>query len=115
MAQAGLLPTVTHPGLASGKGWSMDTNMCRTRACHGLHEPSPTEQPLSRCRFPFLQGEEDAPAPPGPRGPSPGLWEGLSLPGQELSNRDYVPEEQEPSLLCKSLLGKGQTETSSFI
>ena len=50
-----------------------------------------------------------------PQGPSPVPQEGLSLPGEVLHHRDYMPEEQESSLLCKSLLGKGQTETSSFI
>lgn len=93
----------------------MGTNTCRTRPCQELHEPSPTQQPLGRCRFPFSQGEKDAPAPPGPPGPFPALRGGLSLPGEGLSYGDYAPEEQESSLACKSLLGKGQTETSSFM
>lgn len=53
---------------------------------------------------PFPQGEEDAPAPPGPQGRA-----------EELSGGDCVPEGQGSSPLCKSLLGKGQTETSAFI
>lgn len=66
-------PLVTRPGLLpAGKGWSADTNPRRIRVCHGLREPFLTEQPLGRSCFLFPQGEEGAPAPPGPSVPFAG-------------------------------------------
>lgn len=42
------------------------------------------------------------------------LWEGLSLPGEELSDGDYVPEEQESSFV-QILVRERQTGASSSI
>lgn len=65
----------------------------RIQTCHSF-----PRSPLADAIAHFQRERRTLLLIPAPPGPSPVLPEGLSLPCEKLSDRDYVPEEEESSV-----------------